>query len=241
MAKTRYWARANGAWTYVDMDNHDRLHEASHVSGGADAFLSTDVLESIAKRWQESGGPTTLTAGAITDGQYLKRSGTTIIGSTVSAATTVARTSDSSGKQDFNLAADDTLLFPITNSATTVMYFDAYLRFNSVNITMGVKIGWTVPASCTMSWGMGDIAGSTANSGFVDLATGGTAAQLLAAGGSAATSSANNGLFGVHASGWAYGGGTAGNVTLTWAQFTTNANDLKLKTGSYIIYRTLTA
>lgn len=57
-------------------------HRARHISGGADAFLSTDLLEAIVKRLQESGGQT-LTVGSITDGQWLKRSGTTVIGFTV--------------------------------------------------------------------------------------------------------------------------------------------------------------
>ena len=61
-------------------DHHAQIHEASHVSGGGDAFLSTDLLEAIVKRLQESGGPTTLLLGAIADGQELVRSGSGIIG-----------------------------------------------------------------------------------------------------------------------------------------------------------------
>jgi hypothetical protein len=57
-------------------------HESTHVSGGSDAFLSTDVLEAIVKRLQESGGPTTLTMGAVADGDFLKRSGTSVVGGT---------------------------------------------------------------------------------------------------------------------------------------------------------------
>jgi hypothetical protein len=59
-------------------------HEARHVSGGADAFQSTDLLEAIVKRLRESGGPTTLTLGAVTDGQFLKRSGASLISEAVS-------------------------------------------------------------------------------------------------------------------------------------------------------------
>lgn len=241
MAATRIWMRSNGAWSYVECDNHARLHEASHISGGTDPFLSTDVLESISKRWQESGGPTTLTAGAVTDGQYLKRSGTTIIGGTVTAPSTVARTGDSSGVQNNTLAADDTLLFPVTSSATNVLFFHAFLLLNSVNVTMGAQFGWSVPASCTMSWGQGDIAGSSVNAGFEDLAVGSTAAQATAAGGTTAIASANNGLFMAHLAGFVFGGGTSGNVNLKWAQSVTNANNLVLKKGSFIEYRTLIA
>ena len=54
-------------------------HRASHISGGSDAFLSTDLLEATIKRVLESDGPTTLTVGAIIDGEFLKRVGATIV------------------------------------------------------------------------------------------------------------------------------------------------------------------
>ena len=55
-------------------------HKDTHKSGGGDAFTSTDLLEAIVKRIQESAGPTTLTWGAVADGQRIKRSGTNLIG-----------------------------------------------------------------------------------------------------------------------------------------------------------------
>ena len=64
------------------LTNKTWVHRTSHVSGGGDALLSTDLLEAIVKRLQESAGPTTLTLGAIADGEYAKRSGTTLIGGT---------------------------------------------------------------------------------------------------------------------------------------------------------------
>ncbi len=54
-------------------------HKARHISGGADAFATTDLLEAIVKRIKESGG-TTLTVGAVADGQVVQRSGTDLIG-----------------------------------------------------------------------------------------------------------------------------------------------------------------
>jgi len=56
-------------------------HESTHISGGSDPFLSTDLLEAIVKRLKESGGPTTLTMGSVPDGNYFQRSGSNIIGS----------------------------------------------------------------------------------------------------------------------------------------------------------------
>ena len=65
-------------------DHHAQIHEAVHISGGGDPFLSTDLLEAIIKRIQTSTGPTTLLVGAIADGEVLTRSGTSIIGGTTS-------------------------------------------------------------------------------------------------------------------------------------------------------------
>lgn len=72
--------------TEIQFGNEPRalpVHRSAHISGGGDAFLSTDVLEAAAKGVQTSSGPTILAVGAITDGQWLKRSGTSVIGHTV--------------------------------------------------------------------------------------------------------------------------------------------------------------
>lgn len=60
-------------------------HKDSHKSGGSDAFASTDLLEAVVKRLQTTTGPTTLTVGAVADGEFLKRSGSSIIGATVTS------------------------------------------------------------------------------------------------------------------------------------------------------------
>lgn len=62
-------------------------HAANHISGGSDPFTSSQLLEAVVKRIQTSTGPTTLTVGAIADGEFLKRSGTSVIGGTASGAT----------------------------------------------------------------------------------------------------------------------------------------------------------
>ena len=64
-------------------------HESTHVSGGSDAFLSTDLLEAIVKRIQTSTGPTTLTVGAVADGDFLQRSGSSVIGNAAPASTSL--------------------------------------------------------------------------------------------------------------------------------------------------------
>lgn len=55
-------------------------HASDHATGGSDAFTSGDVLEATVKRIQESGGATTLTVGAVSDGESLIRDGTNLIG-----------------------------------------------------------------------------------------------------------------------------------------------------------------
>jgi hypothetical protein len=73
----------------VGADLHiPQVHKQSHVDGG-DSFLATDLLQAIVRRLQESSGPTTLLMGAVADGQFLRRSGTAIIGGTAGSGNTV--------------------------------------------------------------------------------------------------------------------------------------------------------
>jgi len=54
-------------------------HAPTHTSpDGSDPFTSTDFIEAIVKRIRESSGPTNLEIGAISDGEFLKREGSTI-------------------------------------------------------------------------------------------------------------------------------------------------------------------
>lgn len=39
MANSRLWLRTNGAWSYVDLDSHDKLHASSHGVSGADPIM----------------------------------------------------------------------------------------------------------------------------------------------------------------------------------------------------------
>jgi hypothetical protein len=76
-------------------------HKDTHKSGGTDAFTSSDLLEAVVKRLQESSGPTTLTLGSVSDGQFLKRSGTTIVGDTPSGGGAHKDTHKSGGSDAF--------------------------------------------------------------------------------------------------------------------------------------------
>jgi len=55
-------------------------HKDSHKSGGGDAFAASDILEATVKRLQTTTGPTTLAMAGVADGEYLKRSGASLVG-----------------------------------------------------------------------------------------------------------------------------------------------------------------
>lgn len=63
-------------------------HKNTHKSAGSDPFASTDLLEAVVKRLRVTG-PVTLLVGAVSDGQYLKRSGTAIVGDAPTAVGTI--------------------------------------------------------------------------------------------------------------------------------------------------------
>jgi len=60
-----------------------RAHEATHIVAGTDEFLSTDLLDAVVRRLRTTTGPADLLAGAIVDGEFLKRVGTTIVSAAV--------------------------------------------------------------------------------------------------------------------------------------------------------------
>lgn len=57
-------------------------HVLTHIVGGSDPFLTTQLIDAICRRLRTTTGPTDLLLGAIADGEFLKRSGTAIIGGT---------------------------------------------------------------------------------------------------------------------------------------------------------------
>ena len=128
--------------------HHAQLHKASHVSGGGDALLSTDVIEAIVKRIQESAGPTTLTLGAIADGEGLARSGSSIVGRPpqgaasyviyLSGGTTYAL-NGRTGVIDFQGAVPETVInsaIAALTSGGTVVLLDYFTITGSINILL---------------------------------------------------------------------------------------------------------
>lgn len=58
-------------------------HKNTHKFGGSDTFVAADLVDAVVRRLRESGSPTDLLLGTITDGEFLKRSGTSIISAVV--------------------------------------------------------------------------------------------------------------------------------------------------------------
>jgi hypothetical protein len=77
-----YLDRANHTGTQTRSTISDFAHKDTHKTGGSDAFTNTDTIEALVKRIQAQG-PTNLEIGAIGDGQFLKRSSGSIVGSSI--------------------------------------------------------------------------------------------------------------------------------------------------------------
>lgn len=188
-------------------------------------------------------GTPTLPTGTIATTQAAADSSTKVATTAFVAATAgavggfpkiVRRSSDAAGRNSGNtgttLTADDTLLWAV--GASDVWFLEAFLIFSAANTAMDLKVGWTVPASGTMSWGaLGSLASTVA--GFGATGTASTPLALKAAGGSL-TGGTDAITMGYSVGGVYVGGGTSGNVTLTWAQNTSDAASLALLTNSIL-------
>ena len=64
---------------------------------------------------------------------------------------------------------------------------------------------------------------------------------LTAIGGTTSPVPTANGSIGMQLQGWIFGGGTGGNVTLRWAQQTSDANNTTVKQNSFLRARKLAA
>ena len=151
---------------------------------------------------------------------------------------TVVRAADSSTISSNNvLASDDTLLWAV--GASDRWFFQAFLTFTAADssgtaTTEDLQIGWSVPTGGAMQWGPLGAVGSTFG-GYG--ATAAASSPLVLSG--AATALAQGvavGSFGYALCGFYTGDGShAGNVTLQWAQNTSNAATLLIAKNSSIV------
>lgn len=145
-------------------------HKSTHVSGGSDAFASTDILEAVVKRLQESGGPTNLTIGAISDGQYLRRSGTNIVGAAAGGSSEVSIIdfgADPSGTNSSSTAISDAIASLPSTGGIVKFPKGSYRITGSITINKnGVQL--------VGEGGNGTTSGTSATRVFWDGSSGGT-------------------------------------------------------------------
>lgn len=118
--------------------------------------------------------------------------------------------------------------------ANSVYYVEATLRY-STNATADLKVGWSVPASTTMEWGRGHIGSGSSADGFVSAGAGGSGGHVTQADTLDFAGAAENLM--TQPAGFIVTAGTAGTVTLRWAQQTANASDTKVLKGSFLFAR----
>lgn len=145
----------------------------------------------------------------------------------------IVKTADETVTGSTALQNDDELLFPVSNSATEIWWFEALLRIIGANVTMDMKVALTGPAGATASWGFLDHA-NTALPGFAPFGTTTAPFALFSIASVQAIGTSANNFLALHAAGWVFGGGTAGDLALQWAQNTSDAGNLTVKKGSFL-------
>jgi hypothetical protein len=114
-------------------------------------------------------------------------------------------------------------------SATEIWRVTYWLLTTAANTTMDLKLGFTVPASCTMKWATFGL-----NSEIPSWATRGasnTPNAILAESGTTSPATLG-GTQGTTITALVFGGGTAGTVQLQYAQNTSDAGNLQVLKGS---------
>lgn len=145
----------------------------------------------------------------------------------------IRRTGDSTARNSTNtgntLTNDDTLLWAI--GTNEVWWFDLYLLVNAANATMDIKLQWSVPTGATMTWGG---LGTNTNCTWANAPVSGSPNAFLTAG-SIPSFGTLAGSTGYIFTGVVVADGThTGNVTLQWAQNTSDAGNLVLLANSFI-------
>ena len=192
---------------------------------GASLFTAANQL-----LYATASGTAGVLAAPSATGQSLVYDGSNIAWSTVGTRRTLVVASNIN-KTNNTLADITGLAVPITTSATETWFFEAFLKMTGANSAMDMKFGMTVPTSTTATWG--PLVKTTAG-GFVQIeSTGGTAVAALTQS-DTQTFATINGTFLVALAGFIYGGGTAGNVQLQFAQNTTDASNLTVVAGSWM-------
>lgn len=124
------------------------------------------------------------------------------------------------------------LLLAIGASATEIWHIKGTILVNTANSTEDAKLGLTVPAGCTVKWGLIGPASGSPNWGAQ--ATGGTPNATATQASTPNFGTPANGTIGIPFEAIVFGGGTAGNIQLQFAQNVSDAGNLTIQKGSFI-------
>lgn len=118
----------------------------------------------------------------------------------------------------------------ISASATEIWLVKYWLIVSAANATMDLKIGFTVPASCTMQGGA--ISGSAIQANGWTNAPVANSPLAIATQATTLTFGTANLTNGIFLSYLVFGGGSSGNVQIRYAQNTSDAGSLQVLKGS---------
>jgi len=214
---------AAGQVLYCDAAGHSAVTAAP---GGAGTLLSWDGTALVHATPPTVANQPLVSTAANAFG-WGAPSGVSVVAADVTHAPSSTTLSDVTG-----------LLVPIGASATEVWTFKAFLEVTAANTTVDSKWGFTVPTAATMRWGA--FGAGSILAGYAAPGTSGTASALATESGTVSFGSANA-TFGVSLTGKIYGGGTAGNVQLQFAQDASSATNLVVLKNSHIEYRRIVA
>ena len=131
------------------------------------------------------------------------------------------------------------LQVPIGASPTEIWLVEWWMMVTGANTTMDIKYGLTVPAGCTVRWGIQS--GSTTVAGWNASPATVSPLALLNESGTAVLGSNTTAQMGSVINAIIFGGGTAGNVIPQYAQNTSDAGTLVMNKGSLVRYTNIHA
>ena len=212
------WKRANVAWTKGGISTDPIWAAKGDLAVGTGAGTAAILAPGSNGLFLQaaSGEATGLKYAAVPTGNV----------------TSVVRAEDSGSKtSDTTLADDDTLKFATGGNSTDIWLVEATLIVNTANSTMDCKFGWSYPTGATAYWG-GD-SGMAVVSAFGAAAASSTPTALGAINKRDwACCSGTTQTIGIALRGVFFDGGTAGDITLQWAQNTSDAGAMYLRKGS---------
>ena len=210
-ANPLFSAGAQTGWKFRNLKT-----DAGGITQAADTMLEKVTIGATFYSLKTS---TALSAGITGNAVTATTATSATTASTLSNKATVIKQSDETVNNSDALQNDDELLYALT--ANQQIAFELLLLYNTTNAA-GLKIGWTVPAGATLTWG-GTWYNNTGDPVTVANYTAASTAAFY--GSSTAPQVAR-----VH--GYITNGATPGNLQLQWAQYAATAVNSKVLKGA---------